>query len=62
MGGMIAQTMAIARPERLLSLTSIMSTTGDRRAALKLRSGACSCAALRAAGTRTWSTSSGCSG
>jgi pimeloyl-ACP methyl ester carboxylesterase len=32
MGGMIAQTMAIEHPERVLSLTSIMSTTGDRRA------------------------------
>src|SRR5919106_5898261 len=32
MGGMIAQAMAIARPERVLSLTSIMSTTGERRA------------------------------
>jgi pimeloyl-ACP methyl ester carboxylesterase len=32
MGGMIAQTMAIMRPERVLSLTSIMSTTGNRRA------------------------------
>lgn len=31
MGGMIAQTMAIERPERVLSLVSIMSTTGDRR-------------------------------
>ncbi|MFC7494442.1 MULTISPECIES: alpha/beta fold hydrolase [unclassified Nocardioides] len=30
MGGMIAQTMAIARPERVDSLTSIMSTTGKR--------------------------------
>lgn len=30
MGGMIAQTMAIARPERVRSLTSIMSTTGER--------------------------------
>ena len=30
MGGMIAQTMAIARPARLRSLTSIMSTTGKR--------------------------------
>ncbi len=30
MGGMIAQTMAIEHPGRLLSLTSIMSTTGDR--------------------------------
>ena len=29
MGGMIAQTMAITRPERVLTLTSIMSTTGD---------------------------------
>jgi pimeloyl-ACP methyl ester carboxylesterase len=31
MGGMIAQTMAIQRPERVLSLTSMLSTTGDRR-------------------------------
>jgi len=31
MGGMIGQTMAIERPERVLSLASIMSTTGDRR-------------------------------
>ena len=31
MGGMIAQTMAIEHPERVSSLTSIMSTTGDRR-------------------------------
>ena len=30
MGGMIVQTMAIARPERVRSLTSIMSTTGRR--------------------------------
>jgi len=30
MGGMIAQTMAIEYPERVASLTSIMSTTGDR--------------------------------
>ncbi len=29
MGGMIAQEMAIAFPERVRSLTSIMSTTGD---------------------------------
>ena len=28
MGGNIAQTMAITRPERVLSMTSIMSTTG----------------------------------
>ena len=32
MGGMIGQTMAIRRPDRVLSLTSIMSTTGERRA------------------------------
>lgn len=31
MGGMIAQTMAIARPERVQSLTSSMSSTGQRR-------------------------------
>ena len=30
MGGMIAQTMAIAQPDRVRSLTSIMSTTGKR--------------------------------
>jgi pimeloyl-ACP methyl ester carboxylesterase len=30
MGGMIAQTMAILNPERVRSLTSIMSTTGRR--------------------------------
>ncbi len=30
MGGMIAQTMAVLRPERVRSLTSIMSTTGRR--------------------------------
>jgi pimeloyl-ACP methyl ester carboxylesterase len=29
MGGMIAQLMAVHHPERLLSLTSIMSTTGN---------------------------------
>jgi pimeloyl-ACP methyl ester carboxylesterase len=29
MGGMIVQTMAIDHPDRLLSMTSIMSTTGD---------------------------------
>ena len=38
MGGMIGQTMAMERPERVLSLTSIMSTTGERRAGMpKLR-------------------------
>jgi pimeloyl-ACP methyl ester carboxylesterase len=29
MGGMIVQTLAIEHPERLMSVTSIMSTTGD---------------------------------
>jgi pimeloyl-ACP methyl ester carboxylesterase len=29
MGGMIAQTMAIGHPERLLTLTSMMSSTGE---------------------------------
>jgi pimeloyl-ACP methyl ester carboxylesterase len=31
MGGMIGQTLAIEHPDRVLSLTSIMSTTGSRR-------------------------------
>jgi pimeloyl-ACP methyl ester carboxylesterase len=31
MGGMIAQTMAIEHPQRVASLTSIMSNTGDRK-------------------------------
>jgi pimeloyl-ACP methyl ester carboxylesterase len=30
LGGMVAQTLAIEHPERVLSLASIMSTTGDR--------------------------------
>jgi pimeloyl-ACP methyl ester carboxylesterase len=30
MGGMIVQHMAIEHPQRVLSMTSIMSTTGDR--------------------------------
>ncbi len=31
MGGMIVQTIAIEHPERVRSMTSIMSTTGDRK-------------------------------
>jgi pimeloyl-ACP methyl ester carboxylesterase len=31
MGGMIGQEIAIRRPERVLSLASLMSTTGERR-------------------------------
>jgi pimeloyl-ACP methyl ester carboxylesterase len=31
MGGMIAQTLAARHPDRVLSLVSIMSTTGNRR-------------------------------
>jgi pimeloyl-ACP methyl ester carboxylesterase len=31
MGGMIAQTMAISEPRRVLSLGSMLSSTGDRR-------------------------------
>ena len=31
MGGMISQTLAIRHPDRVASLTSIMSNTGDRR-------------------------------
>jgi pimeloyl-ACP methyl ester carboxylesterase len=31
MGGMIAQTVAVRHPDRALSLTSIMSTTGGRK-------------------------------
>ncbi|MFV0308446.1 MAG: alpha/beta fold hydrolase [Desertimonas sp.] len=31
MGGMIVQTMAIEHPERVASMTSVMSNTGDRK-------------------------------
>lgn len=40
MGGMIAQTIAIEHPERVRSLTSIMSTTGDRRVGQATQEGA----------------------
>jgi len=38
MGGMIAQTLAARHPDRVASLTSIFSTTGDRRAGQPARS------------------------
>ena len=38
MGGMIAQTLAARHPGRVLSLTSIFSTTGDRRVGQPARS------------------------
>jgi pimeloyl-ACP methyl ester carboxylesterase len=40
MGGMIAQTVAIEHRERVLSLTSVMSTAGDRRHVLATQPGA----------------------
>jgi pimeloyl-ACP methyl ester carboxylesterase len=40
MGGMIAQTVAIEHPERVRSLTSIMSTTGDPGVGQPTRRGA----------------------
>jgi pimeloyl-ACP methyl ester carboxylesterase len=48
MGGMIGQEMAIRRPERVLSLASLMSTT--------------SCTERHDGGTTTWTTSCACSG
>lgn len=38
MGGMIAQTLAAAHPERVATLTSVFSTTGDRRVGQPARS------------------------
>lgn len=39
MGGMISQLLAIQHPHRVRSLTSIMSTTGNRRVGLPSRTG-----------------------
>lgn len=50
MGGMIAQTMAIRSPERVRSLTSMMSTTGRRRVGWQHPSLAPTLLAPRAAG------------
>jgi pimeloyl-ACP methyl ester carboxylesterase len=50
MGGMIAQTMAIRAPERVRSLTSMMSTTGRRRVGWQHPSLAPTLLAPRAAG------------
>jgi pimeloyl-ACP methyl ester carboxylesterase len=40
LGGMVAQTLAIEHPRRVRSLTSIMSTTGDRRVGAPTEAGA----------------------
>jgi pimeloyl-ACP methyl ester carboxylesterase len=40
LGGMVAQTLAIEHPRRVRSLTSIMSTTGDRRVGAPTQAGA----------------------
>jgi pimeloyl-ACP methyl ester carboxylesterase len=40
LGGMVAQTLAIDQPRRVRSLTSIMSTTGDRRFGAPTEAGA----------------------
>ena len=40
LGGMVAQTLAIEHPRRVRSLTSIMSTTGDRRVGTPTQAGA----------------------
>jgi pimeloyl-ACP methyl ester carboxylesterase len=40
LGGMVAQTLAIEHPRRVRSLTSIMSTTGDRRVGVPSQAGA----------------------
>ena len=39
LGGMIAQTLTVDHPERVRSLTSIMSTTGDRAVGRATRGG-----------------------
>ena len=40
LGGMVAQTLAIEHPRRVRSLTSMMSTTGDRRVGTPTQAGA----------------------
>jgi pimeloyl-ACP methyl ester carboxylesterase len=40
LGGMVAQTLAIEHPRRVRSLTSMMSTTGDRRVGAPSQAGA----------------------
>ena len=55
MGGMIAQTLAARRPERVLSLTSIMSSTGARwRGQPALRRHCRSCAPVSDRRARTY--------
>ena len=54
MGGMIAQTMAIEQPQRVRSLTSIMSTTGKRTVGWQHPSLLPACSAGRARAARRY--------
>ncbi len=54
MGGMITQQLAIAHPDRVLSITSIMSTTGDRRVGRAKTSIALKLAKLSKGGRETY--------